>query len=147
MIAVVQRVLSASVVAGVETIGCVGKGLVVMVAVQKRDVAADVNWLCNKIAGLRVFEDADGKMNLSCSEVNGGLLVVSNFTVAGNVQRGRRPSFDQAASFEDGRRLYESFVNSLRDTGLRVETGSYGEEMQVTIVNDGPITLIVESPE
>ncbi len=147
MIAVVQRVLSASVIVAGETVGTIDRGLVVFVAAQKRDTFSDCAWIAGRISGLRVFEDADEKMNLSCSDVGGKLLVVSNFTVAADTRKGRRPSFDNAAPFDDGKELYLDFVEQMRKTGIDVQTGVYGEEMAVNLVNDGPITLIVESPK
>jgi D-tyrosyl-tRNA(Tyr) deacylase len=147
VIAVVQRVLSASVVVGGKSVGAIDKGLVILVAVQRRDTVDDAAWLASRVVGLRVFEDTDEKMNLSCADVGGKLLVVSNFTVAARTSKGRRPSFDNAAPFEIGRELYQVFIGRLQDFGIHVETGSYGEAMAVNILNDGPITLIVESPE
>jgi D-tyrosyl-tRNA(Tyr) deacylase len=147
VIAVVQRVLSASVVVGGKSVGAIDKGLVILVAVQRRDTVDDAAWLASRVVGLRVFEDTDEKMNLSCADVGGKLLVVSNFTVAARTSKGRRPSFDNAAPFEIGRELYQVFIGRLQDSGIHVETGSYGEAMAVNILNDGPITLIVESPE
>ncbi|MCH8275809.1 MAG: D-tyrosyl-tRNA(Tyr) deacylase, partial [Armatimonadetes bacterium] len=96
--------------------------------------------------GLGVFEDSDGKMNLDLVQAEGALLMVSNFTVCGDASKGRRPSFDKAAGFEDGRELFDSCVRSLRESGLEVETGRYGERMQVSLVNDGPVTLVIDSP-
>ncbi|MDQ2985835.1 MAG: D-aminoacyl-tRNA deacylase [Armatimonadota bacterium] len=146
MIAVVQRVLSASVETDGEVIGEIGHGLLALVAVERRDTEADVAWMSNRISGLRIFEDNAGKMNLGCEEVGGKLLVVSNFTVAGDTQKGRRPSFDNAASFETGKAHFENLLKKLAATGTVIKTGAYGEEMRVSLVNDGPITLIVESP-
>lgn len=147
MIAVVQRVLSASVLVNGQPGAAIDRGLLILVAAQKRDRAADAVWLANRIAGLRVFEDADGKMNLSCAEANGKFLVVSNFTVAANTRNGKRPSFDSAATFEQGKTLYDKFVEEIWKTGIDVTTGVFGADMLVNLVNDGPITLIVESPE
>lgn len=147
MIAVVQRVLSASVAVGGEIVGKIDRGMLVLVAVEKEDSSTDAAWLANRISGLRIFEDQDGKINLNCRDVGGKLLVVSNFTLAANARKGNRPSFDRAAPFELGKPLYLEFVGKLQAAGLAVETGSYGDEMQVSLVNDGPITLIVESRE
>lgn len=146
MIAVVQRVMSASVETGGKVIGEIERGLLVLVAVERRDSQSDVAWMSNRISGLRIFEDNSGKMNLSCEDVGGKLLVVSNFTVAGDTQKGRRPSFDNAAGFEAGKAHFDKLLEKLAATGIAIETGAYGEEMKVSLVNDGPITLIVESP-
>ena len=146
MIAVVQRVLSASVTVANQIVGEIDNGMVVLVAAENRDGDDDVKWMANRLSGLRIFEDTDGKMNLSCAEVGGGFLVVSNFTVAGDTRTGRRPSFTNAASYDEGKVLYDSLVSALRDAGHHIQTGSYGDEMTVSLQNDGPITLIVESP-
>jgi D-tyrosyl-tRNA(Tyr) deacylase len=127
-------------------VGEIGKGMLVLVACENDDQEDDIKWMANRLSGLRIFEDADGKMNLSCAEVGGSFLVVSNFTVAGDTRAGRRPSFTRAASFDEGKVLFERLIYLLKESGLQVETGSYGEEMAVALINDGPITLIVESP-
>jgi D-tyrosyl-tRNA(Tyr) deacylase len=144
MKAVIQRVTSASVVVEGETVGAIGQGLLVLLGVEKKDDEAQADWLAEKIAGLRIFSDAEGKMNLSVQDVKGALLVVSQFTLAGNCAKGKRPSFDTAAPAEEGRRLYEYFVQSARQSGLLVETGIFQADMQVSLVNDGPVTFILE---
>jgi D-tyrosyl-tRNA(Tyr) deacylase len=144
MKAVIQRVTSASVVVEGETVGAIGQGLLVLLGVEKKDDEAQADWLAEKIAGLRLFSDAEGKMNLSVQDVKGALLVVSQFTLAGNCAKGKRPSFDTAAPAEEGRRLYEYFVQSARQSGLSVETGIFQVDMQVSLVNDGPVTFILE---
>jgi D-aminoacyl-tRNA deacylase len=144
MRAVVQRVSEARVIVHGETIGRIGKGLLVLLGIHRDDTAADIPWLADKIAGLRIFNDADGKMNVGLREVNGALLVVSQFTLYSDCQKGRRPSFIEAAPPEVAEPLYDEFVNALRALGVPVETGRFGADMQVELVNDGPVTLIVE---
>jgi len=145
MRAVVQRVSSASVVVEGETIGRIEKGLLVLLGVTHDDGQEDVIYLAQKIVGLRVFEDADGKMNLSLGEVGGSVLAVSQFTLYGDCRKGRRPSFVEAARPEQAEPLYRSFVAELRGSGVKVETGRFQAQMAVSLVNDGPVTLILES--
>jgi D-tyrosyl-tRNA(Tyr) deacylase len=144
MKAVIQRVTSASVIVEGKTVGAIGQGILVLLGVEKGDSEAQADWLAEKIAGLRIFSDSEGKMNLGINEVNGSLLVVSQFTLAGNCAKGKRPSFDTAAPPEEGKRLYEYFVQAARRTGLPVETGIFQADMQVSLVNDGPVTFILE---
>ena len=144
MKAVIQRVTSATVAVEGETVGAIGQGLLVLLGVEKGDTEAQADRLAEKIAGLRIFSDADGKMNLSVRDVSGSLLVVSQFTLAGNCSKGRRPSFDTAAPPEDGKRLYEYFVAAARNLDLPAQTGIFQADMQVTLVNDGPVTFILE---
>ena len=146
MIAVVQRVLSASVTVSGVVVSEIEQGMLVLVAAQVNDTKRETDWMSNRLHGLRIFEDSEGKMNLACEDVNGRFLVVSNFTVAGDTKAGRRPSFTDAASFDQGKQMFDSLVSEMRRLGADVQTGAYGEEMAVTLVNDGPITLIVESP-
>ena len=145
MRAVVQRVSSARVVVAGNATGEVGRGLLVLLGVTHDDSAEDARWLAEKIAGLRVFADDDGKMNRDVGEVGGGVLVVSQFTLYGDCQKGRRPSFVAAARPEQAEPLYEAFVNGFRGLGIKTATGIFGAMMQVELVNDGPVTLIVES--
>ncbi len=146
MRAVLQRVREARVEVDGRITGSIGSGLLVLLGVAKGDDEAGAQWLADKIVGLRVFEDEAGKMNRSVVEMGGGLLVVSQFTLYGDTRKGRRPSFDGAAPPELARSLYESFVGKLRVTGLRVETGIFQADMQVHLVNDGPVTLICDTP-
>ena len=125
--------------------GEVGRGLLVLLGVTHTDNEADADYLAGKIAGLRVFEDENGKMNLDTAAVSGGILVVSQFTLYGDVRRGKRPSFDAAAAPERARQLYEYFVERIRDVGLPCQTGGFQEMMQVELVNDGPITILLDS--
>lgn len=145
MRAVVQRVSRAKVMVGNWTAGEIGHGLLVLLGVGQRDTEQDSVYLAEKIAGLRIFEDEDGKMNRSLREAGGSLLAVSQFTLYGDVRRGKRPSFDEAAPPEPARRLYELFVDRIRAEGLRCETGRFQEMMQVELVNEGPVTILLDS--
>jgi D-tyrosyl-tRNA(Tyr) deacylase len=127
------------------TVGAIGAGLLVYLSVAKGDGPADVEYITGKIRGLRVFENRDGKMDLALGDVGGGLLVVSQFTLHGDCRKGRRPSFDGAAPPAVARQLYDDLVRSLRDAGLSVETGSFQAKMAVEAVNDGPVTLLLDS--
>lgn len=145
MRACIQRVVEARVVVGSEVVGQIGPGLLVLLGVAAGDRDVDAHWLADKIAGLRVFEDAAGKMNLALTETGGAMLVVSQFTLLGDCRRGRRPSFTEAAPPEEAERLYEVFVAAVRAAGIQVATGRFRSHMLVSLVNDGPVTLIVES--
>lgn len=145
MRAVVQRVARARVVIDGETVGEVGRGLLVLLGVTHADTAEAAAWLADKVVGLRLFNDADGKMNRSVAEVGGGVLVVSQFTLYGDCQKGRRPSFIDAARPEVAVPLYEAFVNGVKALGVPAATGRFGAMMQVELVNDGPVTLLVDS--
>jgi D-tyrosyl-tRNA(Tyr) deacylase len=142
--AVIQRVQSASVVVDGETVGRIGHGILVLLGVEKGDNEAKGDWLAEKIVNLRIFSDEQGKMNLSVLDMGGSLLLVSQFTLAGNCAKGRRPSFDTAAPPDEGKRLYDCFVESVKRYGLPVATGIFQADMQVSLVNDGPVTFIVE---
>lgn len=141
---VIQRVTSASVTVAGAVAGQIGHGLLVLLGVEKGDGEAQADWLAEKIAGLRVFEDEAGKMNRSLADTGGALLVVSQFTLAGNCDKGRRPSFDSAAPADEGKRLYEYFVDALKKMKIPVATGIFQADMQVALVNDGPVTFILE---
>jgi D-tyrosyl-tRNA(Tyr) deacylase len=145
MRAVVQRVTRASVKVADKVVGQIALGLLVLLAVAHDDTEADADYLADKIAGLRIFEDAAGKMNLAVADVSGSVLAVSQFTLFGVVRRGKRPSFDAAARPEDASRRYEYFVARIRAAGLRCETGRFQEMMQVELVNDGPVTILLDS--
>ena len=145
MRAVVQRVRSARVVVGDEVVGAVGQGLLVLLGVAPTDGAAEVQWLADKIVGLRIFRDAVDKMNLAVSDIGGGVLVVSQFTLYGDCRKGRRPSFVGAAPPEIAEPLYEAFVNAVRALGVPTATGRFGAMMQVELVNDGPVTLVIDT--
>jgi len=145
MRAVVQRVSRAKVTVNGEITGEIGLGLLVLLAVGAGDTRAEADYLAEKTIGLRIFEDAGGKMNLSVGEVGGAVLVVSQFTLYGDVRRGKRPSFDSAAAPDVARDLYEYFVERVRGAGLRSETGRFQETMRVELVNDGPVTILLDS--
>lgn len=145
MRAVVQRVSRARVTVDSDTTGEIGQGLLVLLGVGKSDSEADADYLAEKIAGLRIFEDADGKMNRSATEIGGAVLAVSQFTLYGDVRRGKRPSFDAAAPPQRARELYEYFVSRIRAAGLRCATGRFQEMMSVELVNEGPVTILLDS--
>ncbi len=145
MRAVVQRVSSASVVVEDEVVGRIDHGFLVLLGVSQSDTQDDVIFLAGKIAGLRVFEDDDGKMNRSLTDVEGKMLVVSQFTLYGDCRKGRRPSFVAAAPPERADELYRSFVAEVRGQGVEVETGRFQAHMDVSLVNDGPVTLLLDS--
>ncbi len=145
MRAVVQRVSRAQVTIHGEITGKIGHGLLVFLGVAKADTRTDADYLVGKILGLRVFEDPDRKMNLSLTDTHGAVLAVSQFTLYGDVRRGKRPSFDEAAPPEMARELYEYFVSKIREAGFVCETGQFREMMQVELVNDGPVTILLDS--
>jgi len=144
MKAVIQRVCSASVTVEGQIVGQIGQGMLVLLGVEKQDQEAQADWLAEKIVALRCFEDENGKMNRSVHEINGAVLAVSQFTLAGNCDKGRRPSFDTAASADEGKRLYDYFVEALKRLKVPVQTGIFQADMQVALVNDGPVTFILE---
>lgn len=145
MRACVQRVSEARVAIDGQTVGEIGRGLLVLLGVAADDGDDEALWLADKTAGLRVFEDHAGKMNLSLADVGGAMLVVSQFTLLGDCRRGRRPSFVAAAQPEKAERLYEVFVEAVRAMQIEVATGRFREHMHVSLINDGPVTLIVDS--
>jgi D-tyrosyl-tRNA(Tyr) deacylase len=145
MRAVIQRVSRASVNIDGEVVGRIGPGLLVLLGITHTDVTADARWLAEKIVGLRIFNDPDGKMNLGLTDVGGSVLVVSQFTLYGDAQKGRRPSFIAAARPEHAIPLYEEFINGIKALGVPVETGRFGAMMDVELVNAGPVTLILEA--
>jgi D-tyrosyl-tRNA(Tyr) deacylase len=145
MRAVVQRVSSASVTVDGEIVGKIGSGLLVLVGIAHADTESTADYLCEKILGLRIFEDDAGKMNLSVQDIRGGVLVVSQFTLYGDVRKGKRPSFDAAARPEHANQLYEYFVRKFCDAGVKCETGRFQAMMKVALVNDGPVTILVDS--
>jgi len=145
MRAVIQRVGRASVSVEGKIVGQIGPGLLVLLGISRTDSEAAADYLAEKITGLRVFEDAAGKMNLSIADVKGAVLLVSQFTLYGDVRRGKRPSFDAAAPPEQARMLYEYLVERLRDLGIPCQTGVFQAMMQVELVNDGPVTILLDS--
>lgn len=147
MRAVIQRVKYSSVSVDGEIVGKIDQGFTVLLGVTHSDGEKEINWLANKIKDLRVFEDADGKMNLGLEEVNGELLVISQFTLYGNCIKGRRPGFVDAARPELAEPLYETFVEKCRSFGIKTECGKFGADMKVEILNDGPVTLIIDTAD
>ena len=145
MIAVVQRVKNSSVTVDGETLGEIGPGLTVQLGVAETDAEPDIDYLVDKVVNLRIFADDAGKMNRSLIDISGHMLVVSQFTLLGDCRKGRRPSFINAAAPEKAERFYDKFVSEARKKGLTVETGRFQAMMDVALVNDGPVTLIVES--
>jgi D-tyrosyl-tRNA(Tyr) deacylase len=147
MRALVQRVSSAHVEVNGEPTGSIGRGLLALLGVGRGDTEKQGAWLAEKIAGLRIFEDEGGKMNLSVQEIGGSVLVVSQFTLYGDCRKGRRPSFSEAAPPDLAERLYQVFVSQLRAQGVAVETGVFQAKMQVHLVNDGPVTIWLDTEE
>jgi D-aminoacyl-tRNA deacylase len=143
--AVLQRVSRASVSIDGNDVGAIGQGLVVLLGVERGDGPADRDYIVSKTSELRIFPDADGKMNRSVIEVSGSVLVVSQFTLAGDARKGRRPSFDAAAAPPEAKLLYEDVVRALKAAGLTVTTGVFQAMMQVSLVNDGPVTILLDS--
>ena len=146
MRAVLQRVRRARVLVEGDAVGSIDGGLLVLLGVAPADSVDQVRWMADKVVGLRVFADEDGKMNLDVLEAGGSILVVSQFTLFGDCKKGRRPSFTGAATPEIAIPLYEAFVVAIRAHGVLAETGRFGADMQVELVNDGPVTLILDSP-
>ncbi len=145
MRAVIQRVKEARVEVDGETVGRIGEGMLVLLGAGKDDTEMDAGYLAEKIMGLRIFEDPEGKMNLSVTDTGGEVLVVSQFTLYGDCRKGRRPSFDKAAPPELAEELYELFVSEIRERGVKVETGRFRAMMDVHLVNWGPVTLMLDS--
>lgn len=144
MRALVQRVSHAAVTVDGRVAGRIGRGFVVLLGVTHADGRAEAEWVASKIAGLRVFDDESGKMNLSLADVDGEMLVVSQFTLYGDARRGRRPSFTNAAAPDHAEPLVDFFINSLREAGFTVASGVFGAHMDVEIHNDGPVTMLIE---
>ena len=147
MRAVIQRVSRAKVIVNDEIVGEIGRGFLVLLGVSESDEESDADYLAKKIAGLRVFEDDNGKMNLSLVDVGGSVLAVSQFTLYADTRKGRRPSFVRAAAPEKAKALYERFVEQLRSYGVRCETGRFGAMMDVELTNQGPVTILMDSEQ
>ena len=141
---VIQRVKSANVKVGGETIGAIDKGLLILIDVEPDDTEAEVNWIGDKIANLRIFEDSEGKMNRSVFDIEGSVLIVSQFTPLADCRRGRRPAFTGAAEPEKANSLYLKLVSNFQDLGIPTETGQFGADMEVSLINDCPVTLLVD---
>ncbi len=147
MKAVLQRVSSASVAAGGQIVGAIERGLLVFLCAVKGDTAKDLDYLVKKVSQLRIFEDDQGKMNLSVSDIKAAVLVVSQFTLAASTRKGNRPSFDNAEMPEPAKMMYEAFIERLRATGIPVQAGVFGAMMDVSLVNNGPVTIWIDSRE
>jgi D-tyrosyl-tRNA(Tyr) deacylase len=147
VIAVVQRVLEASVQVENQTIGQIAGGLVALVAVCAGDAPADVEWMARKLIGLRIFRNGDKHFDLDVKQAGGSILLISNFTVAAETRQGRRPSFDPAADPQQAAELFTSLIDTVRSTGVPTQTGQFGADMQVHLINDGPVTVILDSAE
>ena len=145
MIAVLQRASEGKVTVEDRITGEIGTGLVILLGVAQGDSEKDADFIADRIAGFRIFNDEDGKMNLSIRDVNGAALVVSQFTLVGDWRKGRRPSFTSAATPEEGERLYEYFCGQLRQLEVPVQTGEFGTMMDVSLINDGPVTFVMDS--
>lgn len=145
MRAVVQRVLSSTVIVEEKIVGKINKGFNVLLGIKNDDSLEDMKYMEEKIKGLRIFEDEEGKMNLSLKEVGGEILLISQFTLYGDARKGRRPSFIEAAKGYDAEKIYETMIKDLRESGYLVEAGVFGAEMKVLIENDGPVTILLDS--
>lgn len=145
MIAVIQRVVRASVTIESKTTGCIDRGLVILLGVAKGDSESDADFLADKIAGMRIFSDDEGKMNISLKDHGGEALVISQFTLCGDWRKGRRPSFVNAEEPGEGKRLYDYFCHALGALGILVETGEFGAMMNVSLINEGPVTFVLDS--
>ena len=145
MIAVLQRVTTGKVKIGDRIVGDIDNGLVILLGVHRDDKEEDIIFLADKVIGLRVFNDNNGKMNISLQDAEGSVLVISQFTLCGNWRKGRRPSFTKAADPDKGKLLYNGFINAVRSRGINVETGEFGAAMDVSLVNSGPVTFVLDS--
>ena len=145
MIAVLQRVTTGKVKIGDRIIGDINNGLVILLGVHRDDKEEDIIFLADKVIGLRIFDDNNGKMNISLQDAEGSVLVISQFTLCGDWRKGRRPSFTKAADPDKGKLLYNGFINAVRSRGINVETGEFGAAMDVSLVNSGPVTFVLDS--
>ena len=145
MIAVLQRVTTGKVKIGDRIVGDIDNGLVILLGVHRDDKEEDVIFLADKVIGLRIFNDNNGKMNISLQDANGSVLVISQFTLCGDWRKGRRPSFTKAADPDKGKLLYDGFIDAVRSRGINVETGEFGAAMDVSLVNSGPVTFVLDS--
>ncbi|MGM9993920.1 MAG: D-aminoacyl-tRNA deacylase [Candidatus Avigastranaerophilus sp.] len=147
MKAVIQRVKNASVTIDDELFSSINKGYLVLFGVEKGDTKEQADWLCNKISNLRCFSDENEKMNLSIKDVQGEMLIVSQFTLCGDIKKGTRPSFDNAMKPDDANMMYEYFVSKIKEQNIPVKTGVFAAHMEVNLLNDGPVTFIIEAPK
>ena len=145
MIAVLQRVTTGKVKIGNRIVGDIDNGFVILLGVHRDDKDEDINFLVDKILGLRIFNDSNGKMNISLQDVKGSVLVISQFTLCGDWRKGRRPSFTKAADPDKGKLLYNGFIDAVRNKGINVKTGEFGAEMDVSLVNSGPVTFVLDT--
>ena len=145
MRAVIQRVKHASVAVDGNVCGKIGQGLMILLGVGKNDAESDMRYIADKLLSLRIFEDENGKMNKSVCDISGELLIISQFTLYGDCRKGRRPSFDSAMKPQEAEAMYKSFVEYIKQSGLKTETGIFGADMKVELLNDGPVTLILDS--
>ena len=145
MIAVLQRVTTGKVKIGDRIVGDINNGLVILLGVHRDDKEEDIIFLADKVIGLRIFNDNNGKMNISLQDVKGSVLVISQFTLCGDWRKGRRPSFTKAADPDKGKLLYNGFIDAVRNRGINVETGKFGADMDVSLVNNGPVTFVLDS--
>jgi D-tyrosyl-tRNA(Tyr) deacylase len=145
MISVIQRVLEAKVIVDSQPVGAITHGMLVLAAVEKDDTLADVEWTASKLVALRIFANGDKSFDLDVKQSGGAILLVSNFTVAAETRKGRRPSLDNAASPDKGRELFDQLVAAVQSLGVPVQTGQFGADMQVTLTNDGPVTFLLQS--
>ena len=147
MRAIIQRVLNSSVEIDGKIAGKSGKGMLILLGVGKEDTVDDINKLVNKLTKLRIFDDEDGKINKSITDVNGEILIVSQFTLYWSCKKGTRPSFDNAMPPKEAEEMYEQFVTAMKETGIHCETGEFGADMKVSLVNDGPVTVYLDTKE
>lgn len=145
MRAVIQRVKEASVIVNNEIVGQINKGLLVYLGIGEEDSSKDLEYMVNKIIGLRIFQDNDNKMNLSLEDIEGEILIISQFTLYGDVRKGRRPNFTKSASPKIGEKYYNEFINRIKSKGIIVEEGIFGADMDVESVNDGPVNILLDS--
>ncbi len=144
---VVQKVKNASVIIDTELFSSINQGYLVLLGVEKNDTPAQADWLCKKISALRCFPDENGKMNLSIRDIQGEILIVSQFTLCADTKKGTRPGFDNAMAPKDAEKLYEYFISIVKEQGINVKTGVFGAHMEINLINDGPVTFIIESKQ